>query len=297
MKQNNFRLTGVCLMFIFTAFLVACSEDESSENQLLSFVVNTEVNPIEATINEVNQTIDVRVPQNVLQSAVEVEVAFSPKASVSPDFSGAVNLSSISEITVTAEDGTSITYTLSVEAMDEVAGISYLDGEQGSRWFGGDDRSEFGPRNVGSGQSIRPTETIHLTSFSTVFIGPFDFVENRTGQGNDVEVALDVRNDQGEVLASTTTMVSASFLGGFIAWDMSDRTIILQENTTYIFTWYLPDGFTSGLTASSIADINEGYAQGSAYGATITQASADISEWTNWSENTWDFWFSLGAWR
>lgn len=297
MIRNNIRWTRIGLLLMLTSFLISCSEDESSENSIFELLVNTEVSQLNAQIDEASSSISLRVPESVLTSNVEVQVGFSPLATLTPDFTTAVDLSSISEITVTAEDGSIRTYTLNVTAMNEPAGFSYLGGVQATKWFGGDNRSDIGPRNVGTGQRISINETMHVTSFQAVFLGAFDFFENPTGQGQEVNITLDIRDALGEVQATTSTVVAPDFVAGVITWDLSDRSIVLQEGADYIFTWYLPDGFTAGLTSGSVADGNAGFTEGSGYNVTVTDASASVEDWSKWMEHEWDFWFGLGAFR
>ena len=111
-------------------------------------------------------------------------------------------------------------------------------------WFGGDNRPEYIPVNVGGGQSITlPFRSIvRYVAFN--FLEAFDYYQNPEGIGHPVTLTLNCRKADGQILSTSQKTVPASFNGGWVYFDLNQYVC---ANQTYIYTCYLPNGETLGL--------------------------------------------------
>mgnify|MGYP001051470214 CR=1 FL=1 len=113
------------ILFILTNSLTSCSKDDgpapqeivkSSEKQITSFVFLLNDNPFQtdvvATIDEENKTIDATVPPDADVSNLLPEIKISKAASINK--TPAQNFSEPVLYTVTAEDGSTATYTITI---------------------------------------------------------------------------------------------------------------------------------------------------------------------------------------
>jgi hypothetical protein len=166
-----------------------------------------------------------------------------------------------------------------------------------SRWFGGDNRSIFEPRNISAGQSISFQQNFEPDSFSVKFSHTFDYSENSENTGHDVDLKLIIRNLDGSIINSIIKHVESTFTGGWVTFDLTSLNILLEENSEYVFTWYLIDGYNNGLMSGASADADAGFLYGSGYIGGVYNATDDIEDWNNWarwnSEEAWDFNFRL----
>lgn len=164
--------------------------------------------------------------------------------------------------------------------------------QQGSSWFGGDDRINSSGRNVGSGRGVVLPSNTHLESFEILLTGGFEYYSTQTPYNGDVELKLDIRDGQSSNIATTTTIVNASFSGGWVTFDLSALDLILLGDRLYIFTWYLVDGQTlqvsSGTSASVGPYVNNSFCNSFGFGAT-----SNISN--NTTLDQWNIWFSRSS--
>jgi hypothetical protein len=156
-------------------------------------------------------------------------------------------------------------------------------------WFGGDDRSDIGPRSVGGGQGVTPTGTITMDRFGFNLCGPFRYAAAGTPGSQPNTVELDRRDSSGVIQASYTTTLAADFGGGWVYWNTSPTT--LSAGTLYIFTCFLTTAFTQKVNSGICGDQAAGYAGGSGYAGQVT--SGDLTSWTSWSPHQWDFDFRV----
>ena len=127
MKKSSYVFTIIILVSII--MMVACHR-ESHEKQITRFVI-TQVTPM--AIGQIDQsrlTIEVLVPEGTDLSHLMPTIEVSPKAKVSPASGTFVDFSSPVKYTVTAEDGTSAKYTVTVkenlaEETFTVGGVSF----------------------------------------------------------------------------------------------------------------------------------------------------------------------------
>jgi len=162
-----------------------------------------------------------------------------------------------------------------------------------TKWFGGDDRAAFAPRNVGVGQSVTFSETRHVETFSFLLSGPFEYVENPDGAGHEATLALDVRLASGAILNSYTLTLPASFDGGWVTFAVSETLFAEHE---YVMTCYLVDGgslgFCTGVRGFSAEALEpELYPEGQGYSAIVYTEGGDLGAWEEWDEHPWDFCF------
>ncbi len=158
----------------------------------------------------------------------------------------------------------------------------------GGSWFGGDDRSGAGPRNIGGGQSIKLSKTLAMATFAFYYSGAF--THETTGAAEAVTLQAELRNANGGVLKTDKVNLPASFSGGWV-WFSLPYT--LSANTTYIVTSWLVNGYTQGVDSGIRADTADGYAGGFRYGA--SGSGSGLLSWSLWSGTggtaSWDYWF------
>ncbi|NQZ45034.1 MAG: BspA family leucine-rich repeat surface protein [Flavobacteriaceae bacterium] len=169
----------------------------------------------------------------------------------------------------------------------------YLE-ENFSKWFGGDDRPEFGPRNLGTGQSIFFDKDVRIESFSTKFQRRFDFSDNPDRTGHAVELVLQVRDANGQIITSTNNMLSADFDGGWVRF-VFDSILELPGDALYYFTWYLKDGLTNDYFNGSIGDRTSSFELGNGLGIRIEEGGddSDFDDFQNWNNSGADFVFKI----
>jgi hypothetical protein len=166
--------------------------------------------------------------------------------------------------------------------------ISYTAGTA-SKWFGGDDRANS-TRSVGTGQGITPTETVTMNRFGFRLQSAFKFVSTGQSGQQPTVLQLDRRDDGGNVVATYTTALPASFSGGWVFWNTAATT--LNSGRPYIFTAFLPDAFTFKVNSATSGDAAAGYAGGSGYSGDVSPGG-DLSSWSSWAVHTWDFQFRV----
>ncbi|MGV3559000.1 DUF5018 domain-containing protein [Larkinella arboricola] len=88
---------------------------KSSEKQIVRFVFTSLNPPVIAAIDESKRTIAATVPAGVNLSALAPTIAVSPQATISPASGIAQDFTKPVNYTVTAEDGSTQVYTVSVE--------------------------------------------------------------------------------------------------------------------------------------------------------------------------------------
>jgi hypothetical protein len=165
----------------------------------------------------------------------------------------------------------------------DLADVTFDPGPVGSRWFGGDDRDLDGNgtpdvRSVGAGQSLIVESAIAMSHFGFYLTSPF---HSAAGGGEfATTVNLELRNPNGGIIASSTTVVPASFQGGWVYWALPQN---LAVGTQYLFTAYVPgvwsgQNYTSGIR-THFAD---GYGRGTAYVKEL-RVQGDMQPWAGWN--------------
>jgi hypothetical protein len=145
----------------------------------------------------------------------------------------------------------------------------------GSRWFGGDDRTGFGPRNVASGQTIRLPRATRMTAFGLRFTGPFR--TDMAGHRKTPTLLLHLRDAKGVILDAAVTRVPLSFESGWIFWELEAE---LLADTDYHFTAYsvtaYSDQSNSGVAFTPIVD------HGVTLGAASNATRPELESWESW---------------
>ncbi len=279
------------------SYTVELYREKSPENDLLAFYIDeAEASNIQGIVDETLDQVTLRVPANLDLSNVIPTFEVSDRATISNDLGSGIDLTSAYILEVVAENGSTKSYTIQSEHMDITESISFESGSA-SKWFGGDNRTSIGPRNIGTGQSILISDNVHLQSFAVHFQRKFDFSENPEFTGHEVEINCVIRSIEGDSLTSASIINPASFNGGWVTFDFSSRSVYLESNTEYIFTWYLPDGFSDGYNSGSSGDTDMGFTDGAGYDVRIVSEGQMITDWNNWFEHGWDFWFRFEGFK
>jgi len=161
-------------------------------------------------------------------------------------------------------------------------------------WFGGDDREDFKPRNVGVGQQIVLGRTTWVCSVGFCFADMFDYEQAPEGFGHEVTLVLDVRTVEGYSLQRVTKAVDASFRSGWLVFDLDTE---LFAGVPYVFTCYLQEGQTNELSNSVVGHKDEDYAHTQGYRAIGYGAGADLDDGLLWEPHPWEFNVLLRGYR
>lgn len=269
----------------------------SDANSILEFKLNTENFSTYVNVDSENGIITQRLPENIDLTALDVSIITSDKATISPAIDNLTDFSSITSLIVTSESGVQKTYTIDISSMDE--NFSQTCNEMNaSKWFGGDNRInapdiESYDRNLGTGQTLILEQDLNPTIFSIYLEDGFRYYEDNSSYNSAVDLKLNIRTINGEILTSTTTNVPSSYDGGSIPFDLSDQGIFLEDNTTYIFQWYLIDGATLGVTAGSSGNTDEtsqGFCFNGGYsGQSNISEGSSLEESGVWYSHFWNF--------
>ena len=117
MKRKQFNWSTLLLIALMSGLVItACKEEESepdrsSEKTITSFILNV-TPPVSGTITGNN--VAVTVPSGTDVTSLTPTIVVSPEATVSPASGTAQDFTSPVTYTVTAEDGTTATYTVTV---------------------------------------------------------------------------------------------------------------------------------------------------------------------------------------
>lgn len=160
-----------------------------------------------------------------------------------------------------------------------------------SGWFGGDNRTCCGPRDIGIGQSVLVDSTITLNNFSFYFTTRFDFAQNPDGFGHQVTLVLNIRDNSGTILQTEQAIVPDTFEGGWVTWSNIDMNV--SANTSIIFTTYQVGAYdTAQYFNANGADADAGYTNGVRYTKGDT-SDANMEIWEGWNVHSWDAMFWL----
>ncbi len=305
--NKKITLIGKLVLFVLFITTISCSSDDeitggsSSGNTIVAFKITIGSFSINADINQGEKTITQRLPPNIDLTSIDSEVIASNGATVTPDPETINDYTEPIMFTVTAENGDTKEYLVTFDLMDENY-AAQCDVSDASKWFGGDDREdpdnpEIGPRNVGTGQTIRLVKDLHPISFGTYFRDAFRFDSTGDLYRKDVELKLNIRNADGSILASTTTLVKGPFDGGWVDFDLSSLNLLLKSNTDYYFTWYLVDGESLAVSTGSTGNTEpaiDGIHNGPGYsGESRKSKNNSLEDWDTWYEHPWYFNFRI----
>lgn len=159
-------------------------------------------------------------------------------------------------------------------------------------WFGGDDRPEWTPRNVGCGQSIVLPRSAWVGYVGLRFTSRFDYAYNPSGTGHAVTLVLDVRSGNGTILKTVTKDLPDSFNGGWVLFPVE---MDLWGGQTYIFTSYLQDGHLNNLKSSIAAHTDNPWPDSQGYSQANTTEPFDMKTWSLWGPSAWDYNFRIAG--
>jgi hypothetical protein len=180
--------------------------------------------------------------------------------------------------------------TINVEGTNSTPCTTTLSSTNASKWFGGDPRNGFGPRNVGTGQAFTPPRPFALTDVS-VPLSPLD-----PGAGS-LSARMDLRNSLGNVLQTATQTLAYTWT---LPHARPTQTLsfpisaALQANTTYYFTWWLPQGYTSRVAFGSDGNTDAALLT-CGNGLTADAQQNDLTNWSLWQPHPWDFAITIGG--
>ena len=280
---------------------VSISRELSTENSILEFRINHNNFSTFATINNDDYTISQRLPQTVDLSNLDLSIISSERATITPDIDNLIDFSETVSLTVTSESGIEKTYSINIDHMDEPFSETCSE-MNASKWFGGDNRTDAPDiepfdRNVGTGQTIILDQDLNPSCFSIHLSEAFKFDENGRFYNEDVELKLNIRNSEENIITETTTTVPRNFNSGFITFDLTNNNLFLEDNTLYIFQWYLIDGETLGISASSLGSTDEestGFCFNGGYsGQSNISENTKLEDYDVWRQHPWNFNFIL----
>jgi serine/threonine-protein kinase len=161
-----------------------------------------------------------------------------------------------------------------------------FDTSNASGWFGGDDRDDFKPRNVGVGQSIMLSDRYLINTVAFKLRSGFDFHQNPTGSGHAVTLILNVRTENGAIIHTTSTKVSAKFTGG---WVFFQPNFVFESNQRYILTCYVKNGESLEVSTAILGHTEDLLPNSVGYSGIIYSIGGDMEDWAVWSQHPWDY--------
>ncbi len=167
-----------------------------------------------------------------------------------------------------------------------------FDSMNASGWFGGDNRTNNGPRNIGVGQSVLIDSSITLDSFSFHFTNSFDFPQDPDGHGHEVTLTLNVRNSVGEILRTLQAVLPDTFDGGWVTWPGIALDVDADSSVIFITTYLVGAFDTNQYFSGHSGDQHASYEDGFRYvkGGTSDE---DMALWDDWNRHSWDSAFML----
>lgn len=120
MIMTKSLLTRICLFSAIAFLFFQCTEEEEAKsplNKITQFNISSLSPSVEGTIDEENFTVALDVPSGTDITALTPEISISDKATITPASGTAQDFTSPVVYTVTAENGTSAEYTVTINVM------------------------------------------------------------------------------------------------------------------------------------------------------------------------------------
>jgi len=136
-------LLSAFFVAVMSLVYTSCTKEVlSDENLILNLKIVNLDTPVEAVIDQTAMTVTAELPYGTDVTKLVIEVELSEKATISPASGDTLDLSSPVELTLSAEDGTTATYSFSasVKKADYVYDFEDLSLEADSFWSGPDTR-------------------------------------------------------------------------------------------------------------------------------------------------------------
>jgi hypothetical protein len=272
----------------------------NDQNSILELRVTTANLSTLATIDNENNKIIQRLPAQEDFSEMEVLVDISDRATISPDISTIKNFTSTVVLTVTSESGIEKKYDVNLIEMD----VDFTENcvqTNANKWLGGDNRTDapnIDPydRNIGTGQKVIMTSDFYPTSFGIFLDSGFKYAETDVFYNKPVSLRLNVRDVQGSLLTSTTTVVPSTFKGGIVSFNLNSAKLFLENDKGYIFQWFLIDGANLGVFTGSLGfrpnsgSDDTGFCYNSGYsGQSNLSTNSSLDSHEQWFEHPWKF--------
>ncbi|AUP78545.1 BspA family leucine-rich repeat surface protein [Flavivirga eckloniae] len=118
--MNIFRIPLITLLLMF---ITSCSKEDvkrSNAKELIAFSIND----IKATVNQQDSALEITLPAGTDKTSLKAEVELSDKATITPDPAVSRDYTNPVEFTVTAEDGSTQKYTVTVKNAPPTAFIT-----------------------------------------------------------------------------------------------------------------------------------------------------------------------------
>jgi hypothetical protein len=117
-KLSLKSVTAIITCFAVTTVFISCKKEDAKEITAFSFASP----PVVGEINESAKTIAIKVPSGTDVTKLTPTITVSEKATVSPASGVAQNFTNPVRYTVTAEDGSTASYTVTVKISDDSGG-------------------------------------------------------------------------------------------------------------------------------------------------------------------------------
>ncbi|KAF2512085.1 DUF5018 domain-containing protein [Flavobacterium zhairuonense] len=291
------------LAFVVTAengeiknYDVDIKRELSTDNFILEANVKTPNLVLSGDIAKETGLVTKRIPESNDLKNLIVEIKFSKHATITPDPNTIKDYSAPVNFTVKSESGVEKVYQVKLQLMDSYISRSCSEANAW-KWFGGDNRNNAPDivafdRNVGTGQTVIVNKNLVPSTFRIHLREGFSYDNEKQAYNKPVTLKLIVRDASLNVLATTTTDISAQFNGGFIPFDLQKLNLFLEANKTYNFYWYLVDGEKLGVTASSSGNTNSGtgFCFNSGYsGESKISKKNTLDDANVWTKHEWHF--------
>lgn len=270
-------------------------------SDIVSFTVIKDAFSVNANIDMETKEINQRLPPNIDLSHLNIEYKISENASIEPNPADITDYSQPVDFMVTSESNELTTYTVVFETMVDAVFLN-CDVENASKWFGGDSRSYavdpnmfFPPRNVGTGNSLTPQEDFYITSYAIRFSNYFRFYDENGVErvyAGDSTVRLQLRDSEGNEIASVDNTFSNPMELFWITFDFSDLNLILKKDVLYYFSYFLVDGESLGINTGSHGNTENHSELCNSQGFSATSAireETNLEDWDIWYEHPWHF--------
>lgn len=290
-------------------YQILLSKQLSAENDFISFNLLFETLALSADIDKENGIVSQKVSPNTDLSQLSIEYVIPESATIVPNPESITDYSQPLTFLITSESNEEKIYNVVFELMEETVNFN-CDEENASKWFGGDNRADkidpdffFAPRNVGTGESLTPEQDIFISSYSIRFSDFFQFVNDegniRTYFG-DTTVRLQLRDSEGNILASKDNTFENPMQLFWQTFDLTDLNLVLKKDNLYFFTWYLVNGEALGINTGTHGntEFHSGLCDGQGLSGTSSiREETHLNDWGIWGNHPWHFNFRLTGFK
>ncbi|MEA9415128.1 hypothetical protein [Flavobacterium sp. PL02] len=278
------------------AYEISIKRELGVDNFILESSINTQYFVTSPKIDGETGMITKRLPEFIDLKNLSIDLKYSKYATITPDPKTVKDYSSPVSFTVKSESGVEKVYQVKVEHMN-INKFESCTEANATKWFGGDDRTDAPDtlpydRNVGTGQAIVLSKDLVPSVFSIHLKEGFYYFKANTEYNKPVVIKLIIRDENQKTIGYTTTTVSGQFKGGFIPFDLKGLNLFLEAGKTYSFYWYLVDGTSLGITASSSGNTKSGsgFCFSTGYsGQSKVSKNNTLEDSSVWYKHDWHF--------